>query len=117
MPALVPGLGGPPPPPPPPPKSFEPPLDEGLSSPNPLLWTCPPSVDPVGVRSCGVGGVMVRNVGTAPVACVFTVTWFERCDLDDAILELRLVDGPGIDVCDRRIERGGDREKSIGEVP
>jgi hypothetical protein len=43
--------------------------------------------------------------------------WFDRCDLDDAMLELRLVDGAGIDVCERRIDCGGEREKSTGDVP
>lgn len=115
-PPLLPGLGSPPSPWPLPPNNLDPPLEVGRSNPNPALWP-PPSVDPVGVLSCGVGGVIVRNAGTAPGACVLTVTWLERCDLDDAMLELRLVDGPGIDVCDRRIDLGGDREKSTGDVP
>lgn len=39
--------------------------------------------------------------------------------MDDATLELRLADGDGmgIDVCDLRIDLGGDREKSTGETP
>jgi hypothetical protein len=60
---------------------------------------------------------MVRKAGIAPVACVLTVMWFDRCERDDAILELRLVEGCGIDVCERRMDRGGEREKSTGDVP
>jgi hypothetical protein len=41
----------------------------------------------------------------------------ERCErADEATLELRLVadEGRGIEVWERRMERGGEREKSMG---
>lgn len=71
----------------------------------------------VGVRSCGVGGVIIRKLGTAgpPPVPDPPVRW----DLALATLELRLDDrGTGMLPCELpRSDLGGDREKSTGDVP
>ena len=107
---------------PPPLNSLDPPLDDGRSrlAPRPFRWgSFDP--DPAWVLSMGVGGVIIKKLGTGGLpACELNASWLERCDRALAMLELRLADrGMGIDEewTDPFNDRGGEREKSTGEVP
>lgn len=108
-----------------------PPLLELGRRPSPLLNPCEAGCE--ANESCGVGGVIIRNDGTAPAACVFTTTFPPlalltrlRCDLDElAGLELRLVARTGVDELRDELRAsdledaagGGERLKSTGELP
>ena len=69
---------------------------------------------PAWLLSWGVGGVIMRKDGTG--AMLPPPMRLLRCERLEATLEL-LELGAGIDVCDPRSERGGEREKSTGDVP